>query len=126
MLQKLQRQFGARSRSFGHAVRGLCDVLASQPNARVHLAATIGVGAAGIACGLGRLEWCLISLAVASVWSAEALNTALERACDAACPARDPRIGRAKDAAAAAVLIAAVGAALIGALVFVPHLAAVG
>jgi diacylglycerol kinase (ATP) len=56
------------------------------------------------------------------VWSAEAFNTALEQLADALHPERHAGIGRAKDVAAGAVLIAAVGAAVIGVLVFVPHL----
>jgi diacylglycerol kinase (ATP) len=60
--------------------------------------------------------------AIILVWSAEAFNTALEELADALHPERDPGIGRAKDVAAAAVLIAALGAAVIGMLVFVPHL----
>jgi diacylglycerol kinase len=62
-------------------------------------------------------------VAIVLVWGAEAFNTALEQLADTLHPERDPGIGRAKDVAAAAVLIAALGAAVIGVLVFVPHLA---
>lgn len=112
-----------RSRSFAHAIRGLREVVSSQANARLHLMATLMVGAAGLSCGLDRFEWCFIVVAVASVWTAEALNTALEHACDATCPEQHPLIGRAKDAAAGAVLVTAAGAALVGVLILGPHLA---
>ena len=64
-----------------------------------------------------------IIVAITLVWCAEAFNTALEQLADALHPENHPGIGRAKDVAAAAVLIAAVGAAVIGMLVFVPHFA---
>jgi diacylglycerol kinase (ATP) len=57
------------------------------------------------------------------VWTAEALNTAFEFLCDVASPEFHPLIQKAKDVAAAAVLLSAAGAVIIGLLVFVPHLA---
>ena len=68
------------------------------------------------------LEWCAIAVAIAMVWTAEALNTAFEFLCDVASPEFHPLIQKAKDVAAAAVLLSAVGAAVIGLIVFVPHL----
>lgn len=73
--------------------------------------------------GLSRAEWLWIIVAITLVWCAEAFNTALEQLADALHPENHPGIGRAKDVAAAAVLTAAVGAAVIGMLVFVPHFA---
>ena len=55
------------------------------------------------------------------VWAAEAANTALEFLADAVSPERHPLVGKAKDVAAGAVLIAAIGAAAIGILVIGPH-----
>jgi diacylglycerol kinase (ATP) len=111
-----------RLKSFAYALQGLAYLVRTQPNARLHLLTALLVCAAGIYFGLGRAEWLWISLAIALVWSAEAFNTALELLADVLHPARHPGIGRAKDVAAAAVLIAALGAAVIGLLVFVPHL----
>ncbi|MGH7337754.1 MAG: diacylglycerol kinase, partial [Myxococcota bacterium] len=58
----------------------------------------------------------------ALVWVAEAFNSALEALADAVHPERDARVGRAKDTAAGAVLVAAIASAVIGALVFGPRL----
>ena len=110
-----------RLQSFACALQGLAYLVRTQPNARLHLLATLLVCAAGFYVGLDRTEWLWIALAIVLVWSAEAFNTALEQLADALHPARHPGIGRAKDVAAAAVLIAAVGAALIGGLVFWPY-----
>lgn len=70
---------------------------------------------------LARWEWGLLLLAVALVWVAEALNTALEYWTDLASPDYHLLAGKAKDMAAAAVLLASIFAALIGGLVFYPH-----
>jgi len=112
-----------RLNSFAHALRGMGLLVRTQPNARVHLLAAGLVCSAGLYCGLSRTEWLWIVAAIALVWGAEAFNTALEQLADTVHPERNPGIGRAKDAAAAAVLIAALGAVVIGALVFAPHLA---
>lgn len=112
----------ARARSFAHAAAGLRDMLATQHNARIHAVVTLAVLVAGFLFGITRLEWCWLIAAIAAVWAAEALNTALESLADAVAPGQHPLVGRAKDAAAGAVLVAALGAAAIGLLVLGPHL----
>jgi diacylglycerol kinase (ATP) len=111
-----------RMKRFVCAMQGVAFLVRTQANARIHLAATLAVCAAGLAIGLGRAEWLWLVFAIALVWSAEAFNTALEQLADAVHPGHHPGIGHAKDLAAAAVLLAALGAAIIGALVFAPHL----
>jgi diacylglycerol kinase (ATP) len=115
-----------RLQSFAYALQGLAQLLRTQPNARVHLLATLLVCGAGVYFGLSRAEWLWITVAITLVWISEAFNTALEQLADVLHPEQHPGIGRAKDVAAAAVLIAAMGAAVIGMLVFVPHLANLG
>ena len=84
--------------------------------------ATVGAVAAGLFFQLSRAEWCWIVLAIAIVWTAEALNTAFEFLADAASPSFHPIIRDAKDVAAGAVLVTAVAAVIIGVIVFLPHL----
>jgi len=96
-------------------------MLTSQHNAWIHAAATVVVVGAGLVTRLTAPEWCAVVLAVMAVWMAEALNTALEFLADATSPAFHPLIGKAKDVAAGAVLLAAVGAVVIGLLVFGPR-----
>ena len=117
-------RLAARARSFCYAARGIAAMVASEPNARIHALATIAVVAAGVALGIDRGDWIAIALAIALVWTAEAINTAFEALCDVASPARDPRVARAKDVAAGAVLLSALVAASVGVLVFAPRLAA--
>lgn len=120
----MKKLFIHRLNSVSHALRGMAQLVRTQPNARVHLLATLLVCAVGLYFSLERMEWLWLVVAMVLVWSAEAFNTALEQLADTVHPARHPGIGRAKDMAAAAVLIAALGAAVIGVLVFAPHLAA--
>ena len=68
------------------------------------------------------LEWCALILALALVWAAEGLNTALERLTDLVSPGFHPLAGKAKDLAAGAVLLASVGAFLVGLFIFLSHL----
>jgi diacylglycerol kinase len=76
----------------------------------------------GIWLGIARYEWAIILLAIALVWMAEFLNTALEAVVDLASPDDHPLAKAGKDVGAAAVLIAALGAALIGLLILGPPL----
>jgi len=94
-----------------------------QHNAWIHLIATVGIVAAGLFFRLSRFEWCWIVLAIVIVWTAEALNTAFEFLADAASPDFHPIVRDAKDVAAGAVLITASAAAVIGAMIFWPHVA---
>jgi|SRR5215471_670146 len=114
--------FTGRLRSVTFAVRGVATMLETQHNAWLHAAATVLVAATGLAVRLSVGEWCWIVLAITSVWTAEALNTAFEFLTDVASPDFHPIAGKAKDVAAGAVLLAACGAVIIGALIFGPHL----
>jgi diacylglycerol kinase (ATP) len=111
-----------RLQSVRHAVAGLAHMVAEERNARIHLAATLVVVFAGWMAGLSPTDWRWIVLAIALVWIIEALNTAIERVCDIVSPGHDPAVGRAKDVAAGAVLVASLAAMVIGTLVFWPYL----
>ena len=110
--------------SFGYAVRGLCILVKTQANARVHGAATVLAIGAGFWFELTRLEWCAIIGVIGLVWAAEGLNTALEFLTDLVSPEHDPLAGKAKDVAAGAVLAAAISAAAVGAIIFGPKVLA--
>jgi diacylglycerol kinase len=110
-----------RLRSFGHAFRGLKVLVQSQHNARIHTVATILVVVAGALIRISLTEWALIALAIVCVWATEALNTAIEFLVDLVSPEHHALAAKAKDVAAGAVLVAAVGALIVGGLVFGPH-----
>lgn len=113
-----------RIASFRYAFEGLVVMLRTQPNAWIHSCATLVVAGLGAWLGLPRGDWALLVVAIAMVWVAEALNTGIEFLADAAVPDPHQLIKHAKDVAAAAVLLASIGAVAIGALVFLPYLAA--
>lgn len=96
-------------------------MLRTQHNAWIHLAATLLVIAAGFTLRIGASDWLWIILAIIAVWTAEAFNTALELLADVGSPESHPLVKQAKDVAAGAVLIAAIGSVVVGILVFGPH-----
>ena len=111
-----------RLRSFGYAFRGLAICFRTQANARIHALATALVVVLGFALKLVAWEWCAVVLSIASVWTAECFNTAMESMVDLVSPERQPLAGRIKDLAAGAVLAAAIGATAVGAIIFLPKL----
>ena len=111
-----------RIRSFRHAIDGIILMLRSQHNAWLHAVASLTVLAFGIFCHLSARGFCWLVIAIMSVWTAEALNTALEFLVDVASPEFHPLAKKAKDVAAGAVLISAVGSVIIALLIFGPHI----
>ena len=95
-------------------------MIIEQRNAQIHLVATIAVLALGVLTGLNSVEWILLMLAITLVWIAEALNTALEYLADAAVPETHELVGKAKDVAAAGVLIAAAFSLIVALWAFWP------
>jgi diacylglycerol kinase (ATP) len=95
--------------------------LRTQHNAWIHLAATVAVIVVGVVLGIGRTDWLAVVVAVGLVWTAEALNTAVEFLADEVSLDRRELIGQAKDVAAAGVLVASISAAVVGIVVFVPY-----
>jgi diacylglycerol kinase (ATP) len=111
----------ARLGSFAYALRGIVTLFKAEHNARIHAAATIAVVAIALVLNVSRVDWCILIVAMAIVWMAEAFNTAIEYVCDLVTSEFHPLVAKAKDVAAGAVLIAAISAASLGALVFVPY-----
>jgi diacylglycerol kinase (ATP) len=114
----------SRGRSFRYAFAGWWYVIRTQRNAWIHAVVSVGVIIASAWLRLPAGEWALIILAIALVWTAEFINTALEAVVDLASPTQHylARVG--KDVGAAAVLISAFSAALIGLLILGPPLLA--
>jgi diacylglycerol kinase len=109
-------------KSLGFAWRGLQRLVMEERNARIHLAASIGVVLVASLLSLNRSEWLWLLLGIALVWMAELFNSAIERLTDLASPGLHPLAGAAKDFAAAAVLVTALFCLAIAAFVLLPHL----
>ncbi len=114
--------FKKRIDSFRFAFKGLADLFISQPNARIHGVATVIALILGGILGLSKIEWCLIILCIFSVLAAEAFNTALEYLTDLVSPEYHMLAGKTKDVAAAGVLITAIGAFIIGIIIYAPKI----
>jgi len=112
----------ARMKSFAYAIQGIVFMLKTQHNAWLHFIATLLVIALAIYCGVNSSDWRWLVVAMAMVWVAETMNTAVEYVCDVVSPNYSQAVKHAKDIAAGGVLIAAAGAMLIGGLTFWPYL----
>jgi diacylglycerol kinase (ATP) len=115
-------QFTGRVRSFKYAIQGIRHMLRSQHNAWIHLVATLVTVVVGFTLNLAAGEWCWIVLAISAVWASEAMNTAFEFLCDATIEDFHPVIGHAKDVAAGAVLISAIGSVMVGCIIYLPKI----
>ena len=111
-----------RLKSFTYAFAGLKVLFKEEHNAWIHLFATVCVIVAGILFKISLLEWVAVAFAIGLVFSFEIMNTSVENIADFICTERDDRIKRIKDLAAAAVLVSAITAAVVGLLVFVPKI----
>ena len=111
-----------RVKSVRHALAGIAFMLRTQHNAWLHLAATVAVCVLGFVLRISSEDWRWIVVAVLLVWVSEAVNTAFEHLCDVVSPEFHTSVKRSKDIAAAAVLITAIGAAVLGALIFLPYI----
>jgi diacylglycerol kinase (ATP) len=111
-----------RLNSFRYAFAGIADLFSSHPNAKIHLLAALAAVAAGCYFQLNTTEWCLVAISIAAVLAAEGFNSALEYLTDLVSPNHHPLAGKAKDMAAGAVLLTAIGAATVGILVFLPKI----
>ena len=114
----------SRWHSFGHAFRGWTYVLKTQKNAWIHATVATLVFILGLWLGLPLRDWALLILTIAMVFTAEFVNTAIEAVVDLASPAHHPLGKVGKDVGAAAVLVAALAAALVGLLILGPPLLA--
>lgn len=111
-----------RARSFAYAFQGWWHVIRTQPNAWIHAIISLFVLGLALWLQLTRIEWAVLLLTTMIVWIAEFFNTALEAVVDMVTPDIHPLAKTAKDVAAAAVLVGAIGAAIIGLLIMGPPL----
>jgi diacylglycerol kinase len=108
--------------SLRNAFHGLIYVFTTQRNAKIHSVITALVLIAGIFFHIALLEWVAVVFAIGLVWASECLNTAVEKLTDLASPDYHELAKASKDTAAAAVLVAAFSAAVIGLIIFLPKL----
>jgi diacylglycerol kinase (ATP) len=109
-------------RSFKFAYKGILTLIRQENNAKFHLLITVIVLLSGVYVKLSTTEWAIILTQIGIVWAVEAINTAIEKLCNFVSPEHQFVIGKVKDLAAAAVLIVAIVAGIVGILVFLPKI----
>ncbi len=120
MLQYLQQRIA----SFKYAFTGMAEVIQNQSNPKIHLLAALIVILGGWFLSFSSEEWCLVVLCITSVLGAESLNSAIEYLTDLVSPEFHPLAKKTKDAAAAGVLWVAIGALVVGMVIFLPKVLA--
>ncbi|MGA2408421.1 MAG: diacylglycerol kinase family protein [Bacteroidales bacterium] len=117
-------KFSLKSRfgSFKFAFNGLLLILKDEHNSRIHFLAAIVAIAMGIILGLNHYEWSLLIIVIGIVFLTELLNSSLESLADLIDPEWNELIMKAKDYSAAAVLISAIVAIVVGGLIFIPKI----
>ena len=108
--------------SFKYALDGIAFVFRTQRNARIHGLITLCVVALGLWLRLPGVDWAILVLAMMVVWVSEFFNTALEAHVDFTSKEISPTAKVTKDVAAAAVLVSAAGAVIVGLIILGPPL----
>ena len=106
------------------AMIGMRELFAESRNARIQLVIFLLVLVAGFIVDLNRFEWLWLMIASAIVLVLEAMNTSIELLADVYTQEFNLKIKQVKDLAAGAVLIASIFAAIVGFVIFLPHLSA--
>lgn len=122
MISKKDQKFSIKKRikSFSYAWDGIKTLFAEEHNARIHLAVTLVVITLGLAFEISSSEWIVICLIVGLVFACEILNSAIENICDLVSPNYNEYVKKAKDLGAAATLVSAIVAIIIGLFIFAP------
>ena len=112
----------ARLKSFTYAWAGLKQLFSTEHNSWLHLGVTLLVAVLGFVFHISNYEWIAVLIVMALVWMAELFNTCLEKTMDFLSGEIHPQIKIIKDMAAAAVLITALMAVVVGCLIFLPKI----
>jgi diacylglycerol kinase len=116
-----KREWGAK---FCDAYRGIAKARRGDKSFAVHQLAMLAVIVAGVLFDIDRIEWCVLIICMAVVVAAETFNSSIEALAKAVTSEHNENVGKSLDMAAGAVLLAAIGAAIVGLCVFVPRIIA--
>lgn len=105
-------------KSFGFAINGMVAAWREQLNLKIHSIMAMLVLMLGWQTGISKYEWYTVILCIGLVLAAELFNSAIEKWVDLVQPQRNEMAGRIKDISAAAVLVVALAAAVIGVIIF--------
>ena len=113
-----------RIKSFSYAFAGLKVLFREEHNARIHAVAAVLAVAMGFLFRISPMEWIAVVIVIGMVFAAEIINSSIERTADFVKAERDDRKRDIKDLGAAAVLVCAIAAAVVGIIIFIPKIIA--
>ena len=126
MMSKKRGQIKAKSKkimnSFKYAIQGVLSSFKTERNMKIHIFIMILVIISGIILKINKYEWMICIICFAIVISGELFNTAIETVVDMVMPYKNEKAKLAKDIAAGAVLILAIGASICGLIIFMPKI----
>ena len=108
--------------SFKYAIEGIWTSFKTESNMKIHIFIMILVIIAGIILKINKSEWIICIILFAIVIGSELFNTSIETIVDMVMPEKNEKAKIAKDVSAGAVLVVAIGAAIIGLVIFVPRI----
>lgn len=106
--------------SFGYALAGIKAVVRTEKNMQIHLFVAVLVIVLGFIFHISVSEWLAVIICIGLVFSAETMNTAIEKLVDLVSPERKPQAGNIKDIAAGGVFLAAMISVVVGIVIFLP------
>ena len=111
-----------RLAGFKYALNGIWLLIRNEPNALLHSIICICVILAGFSLNISAMEWIAVVIVCGCVFTAEALNTAIERLADLVSPDYNESVKKIKDLSAGAVLLMAIASAITGIIIFLPKI----
>ena len=108
--------------SFKYAFTGIATSFKTEQNMKIHIFVMILVIIAGIVFKVSLLDWVILVIMFGLVISAELFNTALETIVDMITEEKNEKAKIAKDVAAGAVLVLAIGSVIVGLIIFIPKI----
>ncbi|NOT37822.1 MAG: diacylglycerol kinase family protein [Saprospiraceae bacterium] len=112
--------FRERINSFAYAFRGMREFFAHDPNGKIEIGLALLAISFGFYFQISSTEWMFVVFSIITVIASEIFNTAIEEICNLIHPDKHPTIKRIKDLSAGAVLLIAIGAFVIGLIIFIP------
>ena len=111
-------------RAFGCAWAGIRYAFTSQRNLKIHCVFALAAVVLGLILRISEAGWLAVICCIMVVMALEVVNTAIESVVDLASPGYHELARHAKDCAAGAVYIAALGSIIVAAVVFLPRIVA--
>ncbi len=108
--------------SFKYAFTGIVTSFKTEQNMKIHVLIMILVIIAGIVLKVSALDWIILVIMFALVISAELFNTVIETVVDMITMEKNEKAKIAKDIAAGAVLVLAIGSVIVGLIIFIPKI----